>query len=59
MAKPFREERLLSLALPHCPLEHSAETLHRARLQPKSMVEQALHGTEPGDRRENEHGHTR
>lgn len=30
MAKAFLEARLLSSALPHCPLEHSAETLHRA-----------------------------
>lgn len=30
MAKAFLEERQLSSALPHCPLEHSAETLHRA-----------------------------
>lgn len=28
MAKAFLEAKQLSSALPHCPLEHSSETLH-------------------------------
>lgn len=54
MAKSFKKERLLSLVLPHCPLEHSAETLFRAWLQPKSRIKEAIHRTEPGSSRASE-----
>lgn len=30
MAKAFLEASRLSSTLPHCPLEHSSETVHRA-----------------------------
>lgn len=48
MAKAFLEARLLSSALPHCPLEHSAETLHRAgsnysKCQKKLSAEPGIH----------------
>lgn len=44
MARAFLEERQLSSALPHCPLEHYAETLHWAGSNYNDRQEKTVYG---------------